>query len=178
MCRYGFIRTCSFVQSEVLGATWSDRTLMFGRVAALLGIKESTLFSKNIVVHLFVFIYPFCYNTPFFFFFTYPSSNEVSAIHTTFYHSTRIKSCSSCQTLHWLFLQEPSSSYKIITYAQSSHQSLGGDVGEPRFFKNKCTFGKILSLELLVSSATGLVQLKQQMMIRCQNHCWGSVSFH
>lgn len=68
MCRYGFIRTCSFVQSEVLGATWSDRTLMFGRVAALLGIKESTLFSKNIVVHLFVFIYPFCYNTPFFFF--------------------------------------------------------------------------------------------------------------
>ena len=64
-------------------------------------------------------------------------------------------SCSSSGTLHWLLLQEPACSYRIITCAQSSHQPLRSGVrtrrGEPRCFKNKSILREVFSLKLLHS---------------------------
>lgn len=128
------------------------------------GVKRTLYFQK---IYLFVFIHPFCYNT--LFFFLLPTFILMKFLLSILFPTTLpelslaapVEHCTDCSyknlLVHTRSLPMPS---LHISLWEVMWVSLD-------FFKTKCTFGKIPSLELLVSSATGLVELKQQMMIRC-----------
>lgn len=154
VCSYSSMGTCAIVRAEVVGITQANSTLRVAEFqSSSWGVKGALSFPKIYLVltHLF--------------------PNEASAsIHAA---SPPVKpSCCSSETSHWLLPQEPAASYRIMAGAQSSRQSLrgGGRQGKPRFFGNKFILRRsFLWSFYTVSSATGLVQLKQQT-ISCQKH--------